>query len=465
MTMRATGKGLGFRYGRNAFRVTLAVLLVLSVIFIFVGFNRDAWAPPNPMPIPIGQSPSRPGCFNCGCVAAAHASLRGVITMEHIGTRGHITTEFALHRYLFVIDRWFRLYVLNAMMSATQQSTAVAMQQMQIIGAFFDAKQQLEVQRTFQRLKAQAHRDYHPSMDMCVFGTNARSLAAAQRLGETAAHIINQRYLDRQLHNDNTMADTGSGGDGLGRMRLFFMYFCDIRDNNNRLEELCNTPRITAALRNQSSNADIEYHRTIEMQATLQAFFTGPFAGAEGARTLMEMANQLYGHEVPEPKSADILGRLPNRPHHLTARSIAAKRSVAVNSFASIAGMRVSGSVESRTTGNYGRVILRQLGLTDTAEINRFLGDRPSYNAQMEVLTKKIYQRPEFFTNLYDTEANVARKQASMRAIGLMQNFDMFKSRLRNEAMLSVLLELELADEQNKVIDSQRSVATEGRRE
>ena len=69
----------------------------------------------------------------------------------------------------------------------------------------------------------------------------------------------------------------------------------------------------------------------------------------------------------------------------------------------------------------------------------------------MELLTKKIYQRPDFYTNLYDKPANVDRIRASMRSIGLMQKWDMFNSRLRSEMLLSVAAELELAKEQDRL--------------
>ena len=69
----------------------------------------------------------------------------------------------------------------------------------------------------------------------------------------------------------------------------------------------------------------------------------------------------------------------------------------------------------------------------------------------MEVLTKKIYQNPDFYTNLYDKPANVERKGVALQAIGLMQKFDLFKSYLRNEASLSILLELAVMDLQEEV--------------
>ena len=69
----------------------------------------------------------------------------------------------------------------------------------------------------------------------------------------------------------------------------------------------------------------------------------------------------------------------------------------------------------------------------------------------MEVLTKKLYQNPVFFTELYDKPVNVLRKRAAIRAIGLMQDRDLYNSLLRSEAVLSVALETMLTEEHDRV--------------
>lgn len=465
MRALATAGRHALRHWRSKARVVVSTLIILSLL-VFAG---PAIAPPPPLPIPIGYSDPMPGCSNCRCSAAAHASLRTVILIEHIATRTHITLEFELHRYLFVIDRFFRLHILAAMMLMTQQASAVAMQQMQIIGAFFDAKEQLERQRLFDRLKAEAHRDYHPSMDMCVFGTNARSLAATQRRGVLAGHVLSQHFLDRQLNSAGVSAAEGPFQEGRDRMRKFYMRYCDIRDNNRRLEELCNTPGYISATQNRRSNRDIDYTRMIHARSSSSTDFAAPswIVGQEERQDIFALGVNLYNSDLFDPASEAELTLLVNRPTYLDIRAIAAKRSVAFNSYAAIAGQRSFGSAMTASNAReYMGVVLRQLGLEPgTQEIQYYVGTRPSYNTQMEFLTKKLYQRPEYYTNLYDTEANVARKQASMRAIGLMQNFDMFKSRIRNEAMLAVLLELELKREQDAIVDRSAEIAREGRRE
>ena len=96
------------------------------------------------------------------------------------------------------------------------------------------------------------------------------------------------------------------------------------------------------------------------------------------------------------------------------------------------------------------------------ADAVNLMGTNPSYYAQMEMLTKKIYQNPNFYTNLYDKPANVARKNAAMHAIGLMQKFDLFNSYLRTEASLSVILELAVVELQREVENEIGPATAEG---
>ena len=467
MRVLATLGRLDFRYGRKLFTLPRAFISALLIIALLTTL-RAAWAPPIPPPFPLGGA-SGSGCCNCGCQSGAMDALNAVIITEHIATRTHITIQFELHRYAFVVDYWFRLYVLYAMMLATRQATSVALAQMEILGTLFDAKEQLEAQRTFDMLKAEAHRDYHPSMDMCVVGTFARGLAATQRRGAETAHVMSQRYLDRQINSANTNAAEGRYEDREGRFDQFVRRFCAQHDNNfvqtraeSGLATICNLSG-----GRQHLNKDIDYSRLIDSPMTINADFTNSNisnATESDEEAVLALASNLYGHDVLDPPAPSLLEALPNRPLYIDARAIAAKRSVAQNAFTSIVGMKTNGSEMSEDTRGYMRVLLQQMGLTDDDDIQAFLGRRPSYHAQMELLTKKLYQRPEFYTNLYTSDANIARTQATMRAVGLMQNFDMFKSRLRNESMMAVLVELELETEQKAIEDESGAPRTSGER-
>ena len=204
-------------------------------------------------------------------------------------------------------------------------------------------------------------------------------------------------------------------------------------------------------------NKDIDYVRTVDFPWTLDVDFTNTSAPTNNEEEVLALASNLYGHEVfVRAPSKGLQGR-PGvtlnsiQKLYLDMRAVVAKRSVAENSFNAIMSMKTSGTPGSR---DYLVELLRQLGIPNTApdnDIDRLLGPEPSYWAQMEVLTKKIFQNPDFYTNLYDTPANVERKGVAVQAIGLMQKFDIYKSYLRNEATLSVLLELATQELQDEV--------------
>lgn len=81
---------------------------------------------------------------------------------------------------------------------------------------------------------------------------------------------------------------------------------------------------------------------------------------------------------------------------------------------------------------------------TSDEDIYKIIGENPSYYAQLELLSKKIYQNPDFFANLYDKPTNVKRKSTAMKAIELMLDRALFESELRQEMMLSVMLSSKL---------------------
>ncbi|HTK83911.1 MAG TPA: hypothetical protein VL625_02395, partial [Patescibacteria group bacterium] len=94
--------------------------------------------------------------------------------------------------------------------------------------------------------------------------------------------------------------------------------------------------------------------------------------------------------------------------------------------------------------------LLDELGMPQ-AEIPIWLGDRPSYMATLEMLTKKIYQRPEFYVELYESPTNVKRRSVAMQAISVMMDRDIYLSYVRAEQIMAVLLETKLLPYQDQV--------------
>jgi hypothetical protein len=388
-------------------------------------------------------------CTGCRCFNAEHSSTRDHVTAQHDLTRTFITDQFTFHQS-WVMNEYFLLTILPAMMMMTEQLVSTGMHQTLVIGSLLDAKHQLETQRLFQRKMAEAHKKYHPNVEMCTIGTTADSLAAAEQGGKTTAHILAQKSLNRQLLSLENNSATGPHEDRQGRLALFIERYCDENDNNQQLDDVCTS----GSAPNETINKDIDYSGLVATPYTINADFTD---GATDPNTdeidIMALAANLFSHDTMEQIPQSVTPTANAQIAYMDMRSVVAKRSVAENSFYEIVGMKSSGSIESGQalqTKEYGQIILEQLGIP-AAEADVLIGERPSYYALMQLIAKKIYQQPEFYTNLYDKPANVLRKDTAMRAIDLMVDRDIYKSELRQEAVLAVLLELELMKYQSDI--------------
>lgn len=393
--------------------------------------------------------------FFCGCCPDV-GICSDMAAQNSIGntqiTNEYITEEFLMQRE-WMVRVFFEQHILPAMMLFTEQISAMAMHQMVVIGSFLDAKQQLETQRLFQELTARAHKDYHPSEGMCVFGTNVRSLAASDRNIDLSAMGFSNRMRSRELLSGSGVTTMGADSDFLSRVKQFREIYCNPRDNANGLALLCPSPQdLTRA------NKDINYSATFDTPLTLNVDLTENTGGASADEAdVFALAANLYAHIPAPPISSNNLkfnDRINEQgvSQYMNIRALAAKRSVATNSFASIAAMKSQGEQEVQP---YLYALMREMGVgtDDPEEITKYLGERPSYFAQMEMLTKKLYQNPTFYTELYDKPANVERKNVSMQAIELMQKRDIYRSILRSEAILSVMLETSLLEEENKIFN------------
>ena len=368
------------------------------------------------------------------------------ISINHDRIRAHVTSEFEAYRFWFVNDM-FKQNILPALQLMTNQLTSVLMMQVTAVGQFFDAKHQLETQRIFQTLTAEAHKDYHPSEGLCEFGTNIRSLASSERKSDFTHKALAARGMQRQLSNGGGVSQTGVLSDKESRIKNFIRDYCDPTDNGNGFNRFCSGTSSTAVRRNK----DINYSQTIENKLTLNIDLSDT-STTDDEKDVMALSANLFAHDVlptiaARELSSDSNDALLAANTYLDIRAIAAKRSVAQNSFGAITALKSSGAPGSAP---YLYRLMVDLGVRNN-ELEELLGANPSYFAQMEVLTKNIYQNPDFYTNLYDKPVNVERKGAVLQAIALMQDRDTFDSLIRSEAALATLLETLLQKEHRRV--------------
>lgn len=333
-------------------------------------------------------------------------------------------------------------------MYMAEQFTTTMMWHTETIGKFLDAKIQLETQDVFRRRMAETHKRYQPSVGMCTIGTNVRSLAASERKGELSAHAMNMRLMDRQLGTEGGSAVMGPVSDQLGRISYFRKRVCDRFDNNRHDDNpntgfgnICDTaPRTDGTV-----NMDVDFTRLMMNPRTLNIDPTN-IGGAQDNQSdkVFALAANLYGNKVPSliQIGSDVQVAAANRL--LDLRSVIAARSVAQTPYNALVGLKARGSAQSNTdTLQYMSLLLEELGMTAT-EVSAFLGENPSYYAQMEVMAKKMYQNPDFYRELYDKPENVKRKSVAMSAIAAMLDREIFESSIRAEAMLSQLLEMKV---------------------
>lgn len=411
----------------------------------------------------LPPSPANACCgISCGSSCANCANSCTSISEDEMNTTlDHVSTEFTAHRR-WMVEYFFIEHLLPALMLFTQQMTAMAMHQVMMVGALLDAKHQLETQRLFQQMMAEAHKDYQPSEGMCVFGTGVRALASADRKMDLSAMTFSNRVLQRELLSGDAVAGGGRSSDVKSRLDQYLSVYCNRSDNGMGMALACpGAPAQPGRVNN-----DINYTALLDSPLTLRLDFTpegNPDHAANAhANTvspdeedIFALSANLYAHQVapsiPQAFLTDEDGRPNERGvnHYMNIRSIAAKRSVARNSFASIAALKTQGSNEGEP---YMYAIMREMGLEDE-EVPLYMGDRPSYYAQMEILTKKLYQNPNFYTELYDKPTNIKRKTVAMQAIDLMQRRDIYRSLLRSEAIMAVMLETALVEREERIVN------------
>lgn len=334
-------------------------------------------------------------------------------------------------------EAMLRLWVSSLMLFAEQMS-ATMISQVQMIGMMLDAKHQLETQRLFQEKMAQAHKDYHPSEQMCTFGTFSRGLLTSERYTDETKAVVAKKIMMRDT-GEGPVTALNQASDKATRIKRFIAHFCNRRDNGEGLAPLC----ITSAPADMI-NKDINYTATVDEPNSLDINLVDNNV-TDDERRVFALLDNLFAHDpMPRIKPQDLTSQKYQYQYY-NMRSIMAIRGIARNSIAAIIAEKTGLPASANSSAPYMRSMLRDFGLSPE-EITLYLGQNPSYYAQMELLTKKIYQTPAFYTNLYDKPVNVKRIRAAMQAIKLMQDRDIQDAFHRREMLLSMILELRLRE-------------------
>jgi len=337
-----------------------------------------------------------------------------------------------------------KLLWVNTLQRMTTALVTNMMQQVQILGTFFDAKHQLETQRLLQEKTALAHKKYHPSEQMCEIGTFVRSLGESERRAVVTQSALVKSMIDRAMKSADASTRTISSDEDTVENN-YLSYFCSPSDNAGQNAAIC-----TADINAENVNADINYTRSVSMPLTLDIDLlddpTNPVTSDE--LTVFALLDNLFMHNTFPQVSMATTKTSSFVEVYMEMRSLMALRSVAQNSLSFIIAQKAAGSDSANNVAPFLKSMMQEMGITEY-DIEEMLGENPSYYAQMEMLTRQIYYHPDFISNLYDKPANVKRMAAAMTAIKSMQNWQISEALKRREMLFSVLTEIQLREAQS----------------
>lgn len=387
---------------------------------------------------PVPQAQAQAVCTGCcNCVVVRNA----------------IITEINRHEN-FLVNTFWRQHFQPALQTMANQINLGMLEQTKQLGTFMNAQSNVERRRMLQEASAQTASDYLLSEQVCRYASLSQSLSASDDKARATRIGLMERSLNRQLGKTNTAASMGENADMIDRAKYRAGRSCNPAANGGLDRSVCVNGGDSSSM-----NADIDFTRTFDSKPTLDIDFSATkTAPSRDERDILALSDNIFSSELFQRPSTDDLkgaGRLNDaRMAYMDMRSLVAKRSVAQNSFNALIAMKARGTGidgnNSAGSTSFIAGVLMELGLDET-QARDYLGQAPSYDAQMEVLTKKVFQSPSFYVNLMDSPANIDRQYAAMQSFGLMQQRDIFESILRSEMILSLLVELEVEGYQDQV--------------
>lgn len=355
-----------------------------------------------------------------------------------------VDTDFAAAVSFSAAD-YERTYVGGLKKIADEIRNAI-MHHVASLGAMMDGRNLMDTLRSLQNEAVDTMKNYTPSESICRFGTLSRSLVKSQEVVKKNHLAFTKLMFDRNNQIIHTLYSNPIQGI-TAQLLDFKKKYCDPSDNGLALKRYCEAIGGTADL---IYNRDVDFTRLFDVPLTIDADFTDGGAVTNDQRSLVALFENLSMVPPFAPFEGAQFDMNKNSLTVQDMRAVQAARDVAQNTFGALVAEKVKSPMQSAV---YIKAVLAQLGLGEE-DITRLVGDNPSYFAQMEIMTKKLFQDPSFYAELYDSPANIDRQRVAMKAVELQQNRDLLESLRRREMLLSVLLNLKLRDEQERVNSS-----------
>lgn len=395
--------------------------------------------------------------YCCGCEICTMTSLDHTLT--------EMAIQLKLQQEIQATIEWFTqtFWAENIFPGLTVMSLELSTMPFTIqaaVGGMIDGMIQNRAILETQELRAKTTSNQTPSVSVCRYASLSKGLASSNARARLNASILAKRSMDRQV-GAKLVDDTGSGDnlqqaldsivDHNTRYDQFLSTYCDPQDLQNNLGA---NPNCAGTRKNR----DINYNQLVDSPLTLNIDYSNPSVTIDELDVVALQAN-LFSDELISRNPDQFKDKEEKLEQYMDFRSIMAKRNVAEHSFNTIIGLKSSGSGASNLQMNAVlEEVMPNTAIGQTERLNTLFpdlygtgtGPNPSYYAQMELLTQKIFQDVSFYANLYDNPVNVDRQYATLQALGLMQRREAFESMVRGELLASILLELEVSREQRE---------------
>ncbi len=388
-----------------------------------------------------------PGSTSLAPCCSCESTQNNLVELMDLHRRGNAITPS------FLFGTFWTDTVSPAIQASLAKISATIWTRAAMVGSFYEAQNTVHAMSVLQQGEAQAARDFLPSEALCRFGTLGQTLAADDINSRTVQGALADMGLHRSLGTEGSISRGGRGQDKMARMDDFITEYCNPNENGaDGLVLMCGTDAKSRfnTERDARSNKDLNYSVTMDTPQTLDLSTNLAKPNAE-TDDVINLAHNLYGSDQFAERLSDRdLRKNAGQDLYLKIRSVAATRSLTQNSYNAIAGLKAAGTGQSQL---YMKNMYQELGLTEDQAVQQ-IGEKPSYYAQMNILTKKLYQNPNFYVNLMEGKTNVARQSGAMEGLELMQDRDIYNSMRRSEMLLAVLVQMQARKMLTKTIEN-----------
>jgi len=322
-------------------------------------------------------------------------------------------------------ESWWWYDMRPSMQDMTGQLDTAHVDQARTMGSFFDAEEQNKTQLVLQDKELQAHRDYRPSEQICVAGTQSGGFGGAYAV---MRHMRDAR--EREM-NSVAMRRTNSQGE-YGNARLLKQKWTDYVDN------FCDVTANSGAVVGVSGctangllpNADIMVVDTLLNASTIDIRTTTPTTTARRI-ALRRMVDNLVEPNITDLFLPAALETAPGKQAILDRRSLMARRAVARSIPEYIASSRLPGS----RVGTWISDLRQSAGISSAPGI---ISDNPSYKEVMHAISVEKFTNGRYALSMIDDTAQLKQEKIVLSSLYLMRLRDYYELLERTALSLAV---------------------------